>query len=118
MKNKKVIFGLIILLALLSSCSKKQTNIQNDKLTASEVSIEQPESVSDNSIKLIKPELVTRIIPERWVQPLSDKDSKYTVGEMKNKDGIWLCLIHFSEDLKQSNIEECSQITNIKQQKS
>lgn len=117
MKNKNMILVLIASLALLSSCSKKQTNnIENKKITSSEVSIEQAESASANSIKLIKPELATRLIPERWVQPLSDKESKYTVGEMKTQNGVWLCLIHFSEDLKQSNIEECTQITNIKQE--
>ena len=112
----KKIFALIISGLLIISCSKNSTSTNNiaSNTTNANESIQVGESSINTNLKLIKPELAVRITPEQWRTKLMGENSKYSLGEMNTHNGVWLCLIHFSDDLKQSNIEECSQITEIK----
>lgn len=117
---KKIMIYLCLLGSFMVGCSKSTTNNMQIKHDASPIVSQESETLSrtsdseDGKLVLIKPELAARVIPIDWKESLASKDSKYGVGEMKTHDGIWLCLVHFSDDLKNSNTEKCVQVTDIK----
>ena len=108
---KKNIMFIILSGLFLISCSKQSSKEQlpvEKNITASSTISE-----TKQSMELIKAENAERIIPQEWKSKLSENGSKYSIGKMDNDTGVWLCLIHFSDDLKQSNVEDCKQISNI-----
>lgn len=116
----KKIFCLLLTGFLLCNCSKN-TN-QNTNIDASVPKIKSSNALV-NGMELVKPELAVRIIPDDWKSKFigSESSNRYALGKMVSHDNesdqtpaVWLCLIHFSEDMDSSVVEACKQITDNK----
>lgn len=114
---KKILICLSALF-LLCSCAKEET--VSDLINSSDALVESSTNVRSRAIAsssmvdsmvLIKPTKVVRVLPEDWKDKLSTSDSKYSIGKMVSGNNLWLCLIKFSDDLESSNVVECKNVT-------